>query len=628
MEYKDKVGEKMINTLNNIITELKAIYRKTDNSFSKIETEKENLDKLNYLVTSFDNLEDIIKININEIKDVLSDNDLKELSNNFDKDYNELVVVLKAKYIEQLGIELTNKQNDFLTKLKNILNSLFKKKELKYSKLEIKEEKNKEKKKDLEERILNLEIIIEKISNLDDTSLLTSDDFYTIYNEIMNSNLSYEEKKNILINFRKYNIERQNNIDKSLNQDNKIDIDLLKTIFNNYGLDSITKLIDKSSIIRDEVSKNANINKIKDILDYLNDNQILRRFTPDALLTICVYGDLETLKQRYQILKNNTNNAIYEYPSIWLKTGKRTYKRNNLPTESTPHPKAEKKVLLNQASRNSYEEIINIENYLKGLGFRVSFQNKENISILVNIPLDYIKENYNILNNYGIFNIVSSQDFSLSALNSPFLQQRLDTYIELGLLHPVSSNPLGNYYPHNPTLSRWLKDNYISYLYYYKENHSDNEYYDYLASKSYSQSIKGSALKNNEYVNSLTDEKLEQFNNENFGKMEDYIPNKNVYDYIIDKSSSEDNNLNTIPMELQYLEDNFRVPNNEYVYKFDNIIISRLKVIRTYNTLIKSDILIDKDGLLYAIINNSKLSDKAIRTIAKSINYELEKRQK
>ena len=73
---------------------------------------------------------------------------------------------------------------------------------------------------------------------------------------------------------------------------------------------------------------------------------------------------------------------------------------------------------------------------------------------------------------------------------------------------------------------------------------------------------------------------------------------------------------------IESLESNNRIPNNKYIYKFKDTVISRYKVLRNYNILIKKGIE-PKNALLFSILYNSYINQSTLDFIKETIGLEV-----
>ena len=130
----------------------------------KIETLKEDINKLTTLIET-------LSKDIKNLKDI-SYQDISKYISIKEEDLKNINLVLKAKYEFNLSVDLTSTQLEII---KKILEELVEKKNLLVETVTKEEEqvnKNKEKASSIEENILNLEYLYEKVNNPDDYSLL------------------------------------------------------------------------------------------------------------------------------------------------------------------------------------------------------------------------------------------------------------------------------------------------------------------------------------------------------------------------------------------------------------------------------------------------------------------------
>ncbi|UKI58504.1 MAG: hypothetical protein L6V81_03660 [Clostridium sp.] len=105
-------------------------------------------------------------------------------------------------------------------------------------------------------------------------------------------------KMQALIEFRKYNIMRTNN-EKKVSE--HINIEDVRNCFIEHGFsERQLRIVDK---FKEEVERNAKIDNIRNILNYMESKDILRKFAFSDLLTITLYGTLDSVKNRYETLE-------------------------------------------------------------------------------------------------------------------------------------------------------------------------------------------------------------------------------------------------------------------------------------------------------------------------------------
>ena len=105
-----------------------------------------------------------------------------------------------------------------------------------------------------------------------------------------------------LIEFRRYNIMRANKEKKTIS---KVSIEDIRNCFIEHGFsEKQLRIVDK---FKDEIERNAKIDNIRNILNYMESKNILRRFAFSDLLTITLYGTLDSVKNRYEIYVGGKN---------------------------------------------------------------------------------------------------------------------------------------------------------------------------------------------------------------------------------------------------------------------------------------------------------------------------------
>ena len=201
-------------------------------------------------------------------------------------------LLLKGIHDKKLKISLSNEQNEIL---KNYINSVsLLATELKEKKSSLLEEHKSvsEELSDLEEEIINLELLIEKITDVMDESLLTEEDLEIVKLISEDKSIDVATRKNVLIKFIEYNNDRKSGKSKV----HKVNVEDVINCFIEYDRDmrsTIKKYID-------EVEASADIKNIRDILIYMSSVSIINKFSNADLLSICLYGNIDSVKETYE----------------------------------------------------------------------------------------------------------------------------------------------------------------------------------------------------------------------------------------------------------------------------------------------------------------------------------------
>lgn len=508
-------------TLTTIINKQKnQLYKELEEKQAKLVTV--DLDNLKYsinLVTEI--LDDLTKdvanlryIETKEILNLLYDNiDVKQEKAYMEEQIRIIKLIFNAKYDEHLELDVTDNQSLFLEDLKKNLSSLKLHLENEFSNSQNQSVSSQEEIDALQDDIINFEIIHEKIIS-NQKELLTLDDFQVLYKIVENPKFSYKMKKDLLIAIKRYNSDSK----KNSNEQEVADINSIKKLFEKYGVDKkIFKYIDKCRI---EIEANADLDNIREILDYLtfeditvNKRNILSSFDLSTLLAITVYGSLESVQNAYEKIINSGNNAkmFFETAGVWI---------NNLPKERNRKKRNGNRAkadvtnlaLYTQAHEISYEEILKNERFLKEKGFNVSMNQPGN-SRLLKTPNYKIEENYDICRLYSLF-IGDKHDFSTSTLWFSSLAETCDKFIELGLLHcpDAETYPYADLYICKyPTIMNTMREATIALLYKLKGEMSAADYYKVVFSQKRPGMLAGDLTKKNLGYDLKDEEKVNQF---------------------------------------------------------------------------------------------------------------------
>ncbi len=602
-------------TLAEIIKTKRDNLYETYNNFN-LENNKEKIESLKEEINKLTNLIEILNKDIKNIKD-LQYQDISNYISIKEEDLNNIKLVLKAKYEANLAVDLTSMQ---LETIKKLIEELVEKKDSLAETLRTEEEKankNKEEVSSIEEAILNLEYLYEKVNDKEDYSLLNLEDFKTLSIILEDKDTSSKIKLDLLSSVIEYNetIKKQNK---------KIlvttDIEEVKECFRSFGFnEDMLKYIDRN---KEEISRNIDLSNAREILTFLGSKKILDKFSKGALLAIVLYSNENTVSKRYEDLKERKAlfPALFEMPSIWV---------NNLPKKARARHKSPSSNrggsgnnhrLRGYANMISYEEMLSNEEYLTSLGLNVSISNKTNIKVL-QTSREKIEENVRTYKTYGFFNRDMSS-FPPSAFSFSKVADKCDRLVELGLLHNFNIN----YAVGNPSVINCMREENFALLYKLKRENSIEDYYNIIFSQyqRYRQLLNRcltTKCSKKFGYNLGTIEEIETFKQENFiNQMNDtYIPNASEYEEVITRENPLNYQDDILTDEkIKTLEEQYRVDNNPYQYKIGNEIISRLKVLRCYSAL-KEKGITDDNAILYSVTRGMYLDEKTFNLIKTSV---------
>lgn len=602
-------------TLAEIIKTKRDNLYETYNNFN-LENNKEKIESLKEEINKLTNLIEILNKDIKNIKD-LQYQDISNYISIKEEDLNNIKLVLKAKYEANLAVDLTSMQ---LETIKKLIEELVEKKDSLAETLRTEEEKankNKEEVSSIEEAILNLEYLYEKVNDKEDYSLLNLEDFKTLSIILEDKDTSSKIKLDLLSSVIEYNetIKKQNK---------KIlvttDIEEVKECFRSFGFnEDMLKYIDRN---KEEISRNIDLSNAREILTFLGSKKILDKFSKGALLAIVLYSNENTVSKRYEDLKERKAlfPALFEMPSIWV---------NNLPKKARARHKSPSSNrggsgnnhrLRGYANMISYEEMLSNEEYLTSLGLNVSISNKTNIKVL-QTSREKIEENVRTYKTYGFFNRDMSS-FPPSAFSFSKVADKCDRLVELGLLHNFNIN----YAVGNSSVINCMREENFALLYKLKRENSIEDYYNIIFSQyqRYRQLLNRcltTKCSKKFGYNLGTIEEIETFKQENFiNQMNDtYIPNASEYEEVITRENPLNYQDDILTDEkIKTLEEQYRVDNNPYQYKIGNEIISRLKVLRCYSAL-KEKGITDDNAILYSVTRGMYLDEKTFNLIKTSV---------
>ena len=154
------------------------------------------------------------------------------------------------------------------------------------------------------------------------------------------------------------------------------------------------------------------------------------------------------------------------------------------------------------------------------------------------------------------------------------------------------------------------------FMYYLRSIYSQREYYE----KIFSRSRVGMLTKEN-IPKFSSHSKMQQFIDDNFVSL-DRIPNSESYDSIIHESDTDGYDETIFhEKEIFDLERQFRVRDNDYVYVIDDIVVSRLKVLKICSILRDAGIPITKNEIMYAVTKGMYLTKNVFDRVASKVGY-------
>lgn len=573
---------------------------------------------LNVLVGKIDSS---FKLNIDSVCSLLLEYGYGNIKNNL----NNIIVTLNA-IKNGLPVELTHEQknelNTYISNLKNLIEQM----NVKMNEYKIIINSGKNEYDVLAEKYLSIECLIEKIKDPDNLDLLDENDFQIVYDIVSSSDdLSFNTRSQMLIQFKEYNEKRAN---KETKEGKIIPFEDIVKFFKDNGLSE--GFIKNSKKHKNEIEKKINLTNALEIIEYLKSVKIkslslMDYFSNPTLLTLLVYGNKETIMQRYEQLSMDGKlyQIFFDTSSVWMKTLNKGESKTNRKSSTHTPGSADVGTLKYDSQIISYDDMIENERFLKSKGFPVSLNESINYKILKTNP-NKLKSNYEIYRKYGFFEVAKKTP--LSMLGACRLLERCDLCVELGILNGVDTNEREcNLIKYSPTRLVNSPKGFFQYLAKLKLNSRPHEYYGIICSNkdSFAFNTITSQMQLQGLGTSCNDEKIEEFEHNNFVDVKEEIPNYYKYESLVSaiNTDSYDKNVLSLPLIDKLETENKK---NEFVYKFGEQIISRQKVLRISSVLNKCLKEFNEEMLFFAITKGSYINEEVLSKIKSDISYSFE----
>lgn len=561
------------------------------------------------------------RFNIDSVCSLLLEYGYGDIKNNL----NNIVVTLNA-IKSGLPVELTHEQSTELNTYISNLKTLIEQMNIKMNEYKEIINSGTEEYDVLADKYLSIECLIEKIKDPDNLEILDENDFQIVYDIVSNSgDLSFNTRSQMLIQFKEYNEKRAN---KETKEGKTIPFEDIVKFFKDNGLSE--GLIRNSKKHKNEIEKKINLTNALEIIEYLKSVKIkslslIDYFSNPTLLTLLVYGNKETIMQRYEQLSMDGKlyQVFFDTSSVWMKTlNKGESKTNRKSTAHTPG-RADVGTLKYDSQIISYDDMIENERFLKSKGFPVSLNESVNYKILKTNP-NKLKNNYEIYRKYGFFEVAKKSPISM--LSACRLLERCDLCVELGILNGVDANEReSNLIKYSPTRLVNSPKGFFQYLAKLKLNSRPHEYYGIICANkdSFAFNTITSQMQLQGLGISCDDEKIVKFEHDNFVDVKEEIPNYYKYESLVSSinTNSYDKNILSLPLIDKLETENKK---NEFVYKFGEQIISRQKVLRISSTLNKYLKEFNEEMLFFAITRGSYINEEVLSKIKSDISYSFE----
>ena len=453
------------------------------------------------------------------------------------------------------------------------------------------------------------------LSNPKNTNFISDmDSLITLFDEV---SLPEEERQKIIVSLIKYNrniFNSKNKTGKKKVNSNLLDTNKVKEIFKKYGYD-FSKL---SGDIQDKILEFGKLGKIKEVLCTLSKlglEKLDEEKNGYQLMSLVLASDKETIGNtvKFALKKRILNNLLVVMPSAFISSENNSF--NNIGNK--------KFKIMDSAFINNYKPYIvgcdlefrNNALLLEKYGLSVKYV-LDKCPLLLMISNEKLSNNLELFLEYGFsFNgkkkrLVNS---ALMALTADNFSEIVDQFIEI---HPFGVKYLRDNLSSIKTVKR--ADDILFYNIYYSrlfENDdvafrrviSNNTEYLCICGNINDRFRKSYYGINDSNKREITNTIIPVFNAKN--RYLEVL--EKDYDRVIDVSIFDNEYIQKINVFSDEVE--------PLIYNFGGIRISKIKVLRVFNILIKNGILASLDSLLFAITYNTIISAENYERLSKMI---------
>lgn len=453
------------------------------------------------------------------------------------------------------------------------------------------------------------------LSNPKNTNFISDmDSLITLFDEV---SLPEEERQKIIVSLIKYNrniFNSKNKTGKKKVNSNLLDTNKVKEIFKKYGYD-FSKL---SGNIQDKILEFGKLGKIKEVLCTLSKLGLEKLDEEEngyQLMSLVLASDKETIGNtvKFALKKRILNNLLVVMPSAFISSENNSF--NNIGNK--------KFKIMDSAFINNYKPYIvgcdlefrNNALLLEKYGLSVKYV-LDKCPLLLMISSEKLSNNLELFLEYGFsFNgkkkrLVNS---ALMALTADNFSEIVDQFIEI---HPFGVKYLRDNLSSIKTVKR--ADDILFYNIYYSrlfENDdvafrrviSNNTEYLCICGNINDRFRKSYYGINDSNKREITNTIIPIFNAKN--RYLEVL--EKDYDRVIDVSIFDNEYIQKINVFSDEVE--------PLIYNFGGIRISKIKVLRIFNILIKNGILASLDSLLFAITYNTIISAENYERLSKMI---------
>lgn len=587
--------DNLIHLLKKSISEKKAIIHRYYQYKDDTLEEKQELEKL--MFASCYNISTVSLETINDIIDSfsISNDDKKQLK----EAISTIMTILKLNNISGTTLVLDDSQINVLNKFTNYLHEYVATRRdfATYENIDI------EKITFLNDKYKSLATLLNNPKNKKFVS-----DISTLNILFDENNVSSDEKRDILLSIIKYNKSlfnyKKKEDESSITKYGDLDIDKVRVIFKKYDYDFDSY----SDNFRNKVLGNGSFVRIREVLDSLSKYKFPKVLNEYTLMSLLLGSDKETISRCVSLATSNKLKVeqLLRIPGVLIKRENGTilskrYNKFRIVGYDSDHYKDE--VYIVGSFKDFEKNIYSLSKY--GLSIKNVFNR---CPLVLVIPNEMLSDNLETFLEYGFtFKDRSNNlfDKAMPALLCNNLAEVIDQFIEI---HPYGISYLRQNLSCIKTVSSCF-DTMFYKIYYSIMKKGINESFITVISNNKS-FLCFKNLDSEEYLNINDNNKVEITNT--------IIPeftDRGKYMEIIKNTD--------LSIDFEIFDNEFIQNINVYsdkeeplIYNFDGIRISKIKVLRIFNALLKNHVLANMDSFMFSVTYNTIINQNDYNRLA------------
>ena len=587
--------DNLIHLLKKSISEKKAIIHRYYQYKDDALEEKQELEKL--MFASCYNISTVSLETINDIIDSfsISNDDKKQLK----EAISTIMTILKLNNISGTTLVLDDSQINVLNKFTNYLHEYVATRRdfATYENIDI------EKISSLNDKYKSLATLLNNPKNKKFVS-----DISTLNILFDENNVSSDEKRDILLSIIKYNKSlfnyKKKEDESSITKYGDLDIDKVRVIFKKYDYDFDSF----SDNFRNKVLGNGSFVRIREVLDSLSKYKFPKVLNEYTLMSLLLGSDKETISRCVSLATSNKLKVeqLLRIPGVLIKRENGTilskrYNKFRIVGYDSDNYKDE--VYIVGSFKDFEKNIYSLSKY--GLSIKNVFNR---CPLVLVIPNEMLSDNLETFLEYGFtFKDRSNNlfDKAMPALLCNNLAEVIDQFIEI---HPYGISYLRQNLSCIKTVSSCF-DTMFYKIYYSIMKKGINEAFITVISNNKS-FLCFKNLDSEEYLNINDNNKVEITNT--------IIPeftDRGKYMEIIKNTD--------LSIDFEIFDNEFIQNINVYsdkeeplIYNFDGIRISKIKVLRIFNALLKNHVLANMDSFMFSVTYNTIINQNDYNRLA------------